>query len=82
MYHTELLARLELSGLTVAEFARAVGVTHPAVDFWLAGETLPRHQLMPAIADALGWPVLDQITARVQTQMHRERLRAAAVLGE
>jgi len=42
------------AGLTQRQLAERIGVIHSNINFWENSDTLPRSEVLPALADALG----------------------------
>jgi transcriptional regulator with XRE-family HTH domain len=52
------------AGLSQAELARAIGVSQQNIAFWEQSEKIPRSDLLPKIAEALGVSVEDLLLVK------------------
>ncbi|MDH6711373.1 transcriptional regulator with XRE-family HTH domain [Kitasatospora sp. MAA19] len=83
----KLRAARTAAGASVARIAREVGVTKRAVSLYLAGSRVPRPELLPGLAKAVGVAPADLCTIEQERLVHlrvfagRSRAEMARALG-
>lgn len=75
MLHHLLTQAMEQRGLDQAGVARAVGVSHVTVYRWIAEGSVPRSDVLVAVARALDLPIEQVLTAAEATIADRRRRR-------